>query len=357
MTSFTNCGDLGDLFLSLATIQHRGDVAHCYLHDDGKTKGMVIRMHLVKSLLEAQPYISGVSAWNGEDVDWRSEKFRVYGFYNNGNSLAYNHAEAAYKDGFITTFPDLSKKWLTVEPAKLDGRVVVNVTDRYRNDYFPWRKVVDHYGKRILFIGTTNEHRSFSNSFGEVEYLPTKDMLEAAKAIAGSSLMMGNQSSCMAIAEGLKHPRIQEGNLRIPDCVYPGAHNAQYVFDGSTILPDIDDSGELVIPQQAFKWEEFELNMVPKHKNGWGWFYQYEDVEICESMCKNTAAKLAKLSGLPLQECKERVIRYNVEMSPAFFGRYLNLNHFQKAKNALMAAGCAHNSVFGLSKGGLLRLA
>ena len=353
MTSFTHCGDIGDLALSLATIKHRGEDAHCYLFNNGQTKGITHRMHVVKPLLEAQSYISGVSAWENEPVDWRSEKFREYGMINNGHSLAYNHAEAAMRDGFIQEMPDFSIKWLSAESsARSNGRVVVNATSRYRNPYFPWGKVVSHYGGRILFVGMPDEHKAFCESFGDVEYVPTKNMLEVDSLIAGSVVYLGNQSSAMCIAEGLKHPRILEGCLRVPDCVYPGAHNAQYVFDGSITLPDIDGSGELKTPQQAFKLEEFELNMVPKHKKGWGWFYQHEGKpEICESMCKNAAAKLVKQTGLSLQECKELVIRYNVNMSPAFFGRYLNLNHFQQCKNALLAAGITDNSVFNLGNG------
>jgi hypothetical protein len=347
----SSAGDLGDIAVSLATLKHSGFKTHYYLRDTGGTKGIVGRAHLIIPLLESQPYIASAKVWKDEPIEWASEGFRG-GWVNATNSLAGCHAQHALDTGFLSSLPDVSKPWLTAQAdTSYNSRVIINRSERYTNPFFPWAKIVSYYGSRLVFFGTPNEHRIFCEAFGDVEYKPTKDFLEVAQAIAGSRLFIGNQSSCMTIAEGLKHPRILEGSLRVPDCVYPKATNAQYVFDGSMTLPDIDGSGELIIPQQAFKLEEFELNMVPKHKKGWGWFYQYNDIEICESMCKNTAARLARLSGLSLQECKERVIRYNVNMSPAFFGRYLNLNHFEQCKQALAAAGYTDNSVFQLSTG------
>lgn len=355
MITTTSSGDLGDCVASFATIVHRGERCHYLLLDDGNTKGIIARQHIIRPLLDAQPLTETVKAWRNEQVDWHSEGFRPR-WHNHVDNLALCHATHALSVGFISSLPDLSKPWLVCDknPA-FENRVVVNRSERYQNQMFPWAKVVAHYGKRIVFLGMPHEHAQFCAAFGNVEYHPTKDMLEVAQIISASSLFLGNQSSCMTIAEGLKHPRILEGCLRVPDCVYPSSINAQYVFDGSMTLPDIDGSGELHIPQQAFKLEEFELNLVPKHKKGWGWFYQHEGKpEICESSCKNAAMRLVKQTGLSLQECKERVIRYNVNMSPAFFGRYLNLNHFQQCKNALLAAGYADNSVFGLGTGNAL---
>jgi len=352
--TYSTTGDAGDAFVSLATIQHIGGKTTLYLRDGGGASGIVGRAHLIAPLIESQPYIKAVKIWKDEPIEWASEGFRG-GWVDRITNLAGCHAKHALDTGFLSSLPDLSQPWLTVDAdSKYAGRVIVNRSTRYNNGFFPWLKVVAHYGKRIVFIGMPDEHRLFCNAFGEVEYKQTKDFLEVARMIAGSVLFIGNQSACMTIAEGLKHPRILEGSLVIPDCIYEKSGNAQYVFDGSMTLPDIDGSGELKTPQQAFKLEEFELNMVPKHKKGWGWFYQHEDVEFCESMCKNTAAKLARKTGKTLAECKELVIRYNVNMSPAFFGRYLNLNHFQQCKNALLAAGYPNNSVFGLGTGNAL---
>mgnify|MGYP003333651752 FL=1 len=246
-TNASSVGDAGDCFVSLATLQHRGGKYDYYLRDNGMTKGIVSRVDLVRGLIEAQPYINSVRIWKREPIAWASEGFRPK-WHDGVRSLADCHAKHAFDTGFIKSMPDMSKQWLFVEPDKnWAGNVIVNRTERYPNDTFNWKAIVEHYGSRIVFIGLPHEHEKFCASFGKVRYRPTVDMLEVAQMIAGSALFIGNQSAAMTIAEGLKHPRIQESCLWLPDCIYPGAKNAQYVHNGACVLPDVDGSGEKVL--------------------------------------------------------------------------------------------------------------
>lgn len=239
-------GDIGDAIVSLATLSHRGGLYDYFLRDSPMTAGIVHRAHVIAPLIEAQPYINSVRVWKRENIDWASEGFRPK-WHNSIDNLAACHARHAFDTGFINTMPDFSKPWLTLDGDKAyGGSVVINRSARYNNNSFPWANIVQHYGNRIIFLGTGEEHETFVRRYGKVRYLITKDMLEAAKVIAGSALFIGNQSSCMTIAEGLKHPRIQETCLWIPDCIYPPS-NAQYVANGAVILPDVDGSGELAI--------------------------------------------------------------------------------------------------------------
>jgi hypothetical protein len=80
-------------------------------------------------------------------------------------------------------------------------------------------------------IRLEEEYKDFCAECGQVEYLPTKTLLEAARAIAGSELFIGNQSAPYAIAEGLKHRSILEVCLWQPDCIYRRL-NAIYCYDG-----------------------------------------------------------------------------------------------------------------------------
>lgn len=305
----------------------------------------------VGPIARLQPYIHEVKIIQpGDYVDWASEGFRMAS-YVHGQTLMQAHLNHLIKTKGIGQNFNSNDPWLKVEPSlKSKGRIVCNRTGRYRGEYFQWAKLVAHYRHRLLFVGLHHEWREFIGHFGYVEFAPTKNMLEVAQLIAGAELFVGNQSCANAIAEGLKQSLIQEVSPKFPDCIFKRP-NAQHVVDGSMTLPDIDGSGEIVIPQQAFKLEEFELNLVPRHKKGWGWFYQHEDIEICESTCEIAAKRLRKLNGKTLQECKELVIRYNVAMSPKFFGQYLNTAHFHQCKVALAEAGCTDNSVFRLSDG------
>ena len=262
----------------------------------------------------------------GEHVDWPSEEFRRMGMHGNGATLAGVHAACARRFDYITQEPDYSKPWLVVEPDnRWNGRVVINRTERYNNPYFPWAKIVQHYGSKIVFIGTPHEHDMFQRSFGLVEFVPTANMLVAARMIAGSALYMGNQSSCMCIAEGLKHPRIQESCLWLPDCIYPGP-NAQYVGDGACTLPAIGDTPEFVL--ESTRVVEVNIHDTPPG------LWQFPD---CPPM-----PHYAPLIGFMRQahpewskeEALERLKDYNRKRVPSFYNNELDheLRKFMVAK-------------------------
>ena len=352
--SYSSTGDAGDCFVSLATIKHIGGKTTLYLRDGGGASGIVGRAHLIAPLIEAQPYIEAVKIWKDEPLEWESEGFRG-GWMERTNTLAGNHANHARAMGFIQTLPDLSLPWLSVEPDKAyAGRIICNRSPRYNNPYFPWRQIVAHYGSRLIFVGLPHEHTAFCESFGDVEYKATKDFLEVARMIAGSALLIANQSACMTIAEGLKHPRIQEGSLHIPDCVYPGAHNAQYVFDGTVSLPDVAGSGTLEIPTQALRWQDFDVGIVPKVGMNWGWHYKHGDTMIIESIVSVAARRLRKLTGWELPKCSEEIVKYTVNANPKFFAGRLNLTQFDSAKRALHNAGILDHPVLGIGTGKVL---
>jgi ADP-heptose:LPS heptosyltransferase len=56
------------------------------------------------------------------------------------------------------------------------------------------------------------EHREFEREFGKVEHLPTQDLLQVARLIAGSDLFIGNQGCPAWIAMAIGHKLIQETN-------------------------------------------------------------------------------------------------------------------------------------------------
>lgn len=315
-------GDAGDIFVMLATLKHTGKQCDVYLRDHSDTAGIVHRAHLVKPLIELQPYINSVRIWKRETLHWESEKFRRYGYINNGLNLAQNHAQAAIRDGFISSMPDVSEPWLSVDPdTSYAGRVVINRSPRYNNPQFPWGEVVRHFGSKLVFIGLAEEHARFCEAFGQVEYQSTKDFLQAARMIAGSDLFIGNQSACMTIAEGLKHPRIQEVCLTHPDCIYPGNTWAQYVADGVVNLPD-----GTVLEGKRLRTEKKTHITPPK-----GWQYAgYPACPVYELLVK----EVAKRENLSTDEASERVYEFNANRCPDFFadhGERARLLKFQQA--------------------------
>lgn len=300
-------GDLGDIVVLLATLKSTGKKCDLYLRNTPGTAGILHRVHLIKPLVEAQPYINAVKAWRREPLHWESEKFRTYGFVNNRLNLAQNHAQAAIKDGFIKMLPDVTNPWLTAKPdTRYKGRVIINRSFRYNNESFPWGEIVRHLGTQLLFIGLPEEHAKFQTQFGRVEYYWPKDLLEVAQIIAGSDLFIGNQSSCMTIAEGLKHPRIQEVCLWQPDCIYPGKTGAQYVADGVLTLPD----GTVL--KGRHKTVEKRTNTVPPR----GWQYPGCTTQsVFELLVKEVAVK----EKLSYEDAENRVYEANEARCPQFF--------------------------------------
>lgn len=303
----SSTGDLGDIIVMLATLKHTGRTCDLYLRDHPHTAGITHRMHLIRPLVEAQPYINSVRIWKRETLHWESEKFRHYRFVNNGLNLAHNHAQAAMQDGVITEMPNVLDPWLTVEPdTSYKGRVIINRSPRYNNSLFPWAEIVKHYGSKLLFIGLPEEHARFCEAFGAVEYQPTRDFLQVARMIAGSDLFIGNQSSCMTVAEGLKHPRIQESCLTHPDCIYPGNTGAQYVGDGVVTMPD----GTVLKGQPPKK--ERRIHITPPKL----WRYSsYPPSPSFDMLAREVQIK----ENLPAEEAAERVYATNVERCPDFF--------------------------------------
>lgn len=313
--SLSTAGDLGDLLCCLPSIISRGEVVNILLRDNGQTKGIVHRMHLIKALLEGQPLIAEVREWReGEHVDWPSEEFRRMGMHGNGLSLAGVHAACARRFNFITNEPDYSQPWLTVDPDfRWKDRVIINRTDRYNNPYFPWGKIKAHYGDKIAFIGTPHEHDMFQRSFGLVEHVPTANLLVAARMIAGSPIYIGNQSSCMCIAEGLKHPRIQEVCLWLPDCVYAGP-NAQYVADGAMTLPAVGDTPELVIERIK---PPPEINMNETPPGNW----QFPDCPPCPHPVAAVQFVRQVNPTWDKKRAMEELVAFNMKRIPSWFNQ------------------------------------
>lgn len=222
---FGHTGDIGDLMVSLPTIQQMGG-GSIYFMDKPRCRPFTPRLPVLKRLLESQDYITAVLPHKGEKLDYDFSDFRCNGMPF-GVQLGKLHSDYV---GFPT---DFSKPWLSVEPSRqMTGRIIINKTCRYGNHFFPWTELVKMFHAELLFVGLSGEYRDFCEKYGKVPYLPTSDLLHVAESIAGADLFIGNQSSPNAICEGLKHNCVQEVSLTVPDCIYP-RENAIHCHSGS----------------------------------------------------------------------------------------------------------------------------
>lgn len=224
MPTYGHSGDLGDAILSLASVKSLGRGIY-YAMDKRGCRPFIDRMPLLESLFKYQDYIEDFLPHRGEKIDHDFSTFRNAG-HPYGITLAKLHAN------WIGACPDLSRAWLKSNPSKeTKKKIIVSRTGRYRNPYFPWKELTNAFRGSMLFIGLTEEYIHFCSEFGYVDRLPTNDLYEAAMAIAGSEMLIANQSASMAICEGLKHRCVQETCLWVPDSIYK-RNNAIHCVDG-----------------------------------------------------------------------------------------------------------------------------
>lgn len=269
---FRSSGDLGDIVASLPLVEEVPHGPHSYFFvDRSHTKPLTSRAHLIKCLIERQPYIKEVVCTE-EAPDFDLAEFR--GFHRADISLLEaqrQYLNSRYKTNLRTRG---EKPWLhNIEP-KHEADIVLARSPRYHNHLFPWQKILDHYRAteaKIVFMGPEEEHRAFVMQFGPVKHRATKNLLEVAELIAGASLFIGNQSSPLAVAEGLKAPRIAEVCLGVCDVIFKDK-KAQWVAHGSVELPSIAGSEpsniEAVI--KGLK-EPKEVNRGCPPPCGWEW--------------------------------------------------------------------------------------
>ncbi len=218
---FIHSGDMGDIIYFLPAVKylHNKDVpTQIYIKPERFTR-QVLDLKAVQPLmplLAAQPYIDSIEMWNGEDgIDcnkWRET-------YQPTENLIQKQLS------FLNVPLDCAADpWLCVQPKRV-AKQVINRSFRY-HCHFP----IEFVEKDAIFIGTKREHTAWQAEFDrDIEYYPTKDLLQAAEVIAGSELFIGNQSCCYAIVEALKHNSILEVFLPSPNCI-SGRRNAQFVM-------------------------------------------------------------------------------------------------------------------------------
>lgn len=315
-------GDIGDLVFLLGIIRQIPDGPHslCLRYGGGtkyKTGADIDRLLvLIEPLTTKLPYIKETKIIEPTTpVDWASERFRDNGlFFAPGESLMQAHLNNLITTHGIGRDFSLDEPWLEVTPSPLTkGRIVINRTERYRNDFFAWGDVVRHYGDRLLFIGLPHEHNQFCAQFGHVEFTPTSNMLETAELIAGSELFIGNQSCANAINEGLKHRSIQETCLWIPDCVF-GRANGVFCGFGDCLLPDISGSGE---HQMKFTLDIKDINpsVVPPG----GWQFPGEPTQQHIEAAASVLSRNQRERFPTVLDARAAVLRHNFERVPTFF--------------------------------------
>jgi hypothetical protein len=231
-------GNVGDIIYSLPVVKQlgidRNDKVHFYLNpiDDRMSQSLA---NSIIPLLTHQDYICGATIYDKEHVDYDLDKFRNYQHSN----LGQMHCNIFGYDYSILDSPSIVVKPELVYDLKTYN-IIVNRTQRYNNDSFPWENVLNEkYGNETKgFVGFPREYEIFKDKFNisNIEYIHTDDFLQIAWLISKSDIFIGNCSSPYAIAEGLKHNTIQESVDWCLSCLYTRP-NAYYFTNYFFMLP------------------------------------------------------------------------------------------------------------------------
>lgn len=199
----------GDIIFSLAFL-HYEKADKLVLFDDGSGFMGEYAFNQIAPLLEKQDYIKSYchcpfyfhSPLNGfrHWLKWFTIAESCF--------FAYGHSrETALK--FIR-----ENAWLTNIEARPTKKILVNRTHRYFHENF-YHNLLLFDKKDIGFIGLTSEYEKFRQDTNiDIDFIPTKNLLELAQIIQGSELLIGEVSSSHAIAQGLNKPCISFCNGR-----------------------------------------------------------------------------------------------------------------------------------------------
>jgi hypothetical protein len=199
--TFKHGGGGGDLIYGLATMKALGGgILHLNSGGAGFFDSLLLKQPYIEKLEYFQlPY----NDWQNHEVDFNLDLFRTID--HNVYTIAECHMKA-----FNLQF-ELSDPWLfNIEPVYA-ADIVINDTGtaRFAGNSVDW-SILKPYADRCIFIGEDSEYKEFCYNRFELRRYTLRESLEFAQVIKGSKIYVANQSCGLAMAEGMKHPRVAD---------------------------------------------------------------------------------------------------------------------------------------------------
>lgn len=117
-----------------------------------------------------------------------------------------NHIIISYLNTFNLPLEGWATPWLSItEPATIEGEyTLIHLTERWRrNSEVDWRHVLSTIKGKVYFTGFQHEWLDFCTKYGDVEWLPTTDILQMAILIRDAKALYCNQSVSLALAQSI----------------------------------------------------------------------------------------------------------------------------------------------------------
>ena len=148
-------------------------------------------------MLESQEYIYEVK----KGREFVGNVFNLDKFRNN-NDLHLTHLVQLHLQSFDIIDETWKQGWLKIDPIKSNNSFI-NITPRYKSLTTDWIKEINFLkdnSDNVYFIGLESEYEPYKHL---IERYEIRDYLELAQLLAGAKYVSGNQSSFMAVAQGI----------------------------------------------------------------------------------------------------------------------------------------------------------
>jgi ADP-heptose:LPS heptosyltransferase len=238
--TFKHSGTLGDIVYGLALMKHLGG-GEFYLHlgqvdwigqhyygnaPDPFHKGRMTQndFEFMREFMESQDYITKFDLMNEKEtaITHNLDRFRPL-FVGHPANYITTYCMAFGITDLTTQITVSDGPWLSAPtPRPIPGKpYVVNRTPRgftspgCNPTWTSWKD--EGIDQQSIFVGLPKEYEDFKQLTGwNIDYHPTKNMLELAEVIAGCEQFMGNQSVALSIAQGLRVPYAFEARGDLP---------------------------------------------------------------------------------------------------------------------------------------------
>lgn len=220
---FLHSGSLGDIIYSLPTIRAMGGgtlhVKRALFHAGYD------QFTASERLLRCQPYLHDVLPYPAQYDQFQHDPnihldhdLDVARLQPNRSRV---HIIKRHLDAMGVQLVSWRDPWLTVPSPPVDWFYsLIHVTPRYRErSRVDWAVIRQLIPEPVFFIGFKHEHEAFEQFAGPIPYLPTRDLLDMARAIAGADALYCNQSVGLTLAQGLGKPYFLERHVNRINCL------------------------------------------------------------------------------------------------------------------------------------------